>query len=67
MLQDSEIWHMMRWNEFDVMLEQMMGEAQAYVQATSFSQEDLDKLAASKLWLENMLMIIEQHPKIKIF
>lgn len=62
---DPEVGHMMRWNQFDTMLEQMVYEAQPYVQAVSFSKEDLEKLIGVKLWMENMLMIIEQHPTHK--
>lgn len=62
---DSEILQMMRWNQFDILLEEMADEAQPYVHTSSYNREDLEKLTGVKLWMENMLMIIEQHPNYK--
>ncbi|MBP1933941.1 hypothetical protein [Ammoniphilus resinae] len=57
-----EVKQMLRWNHFDTRLEHFISEVGVFVQETSFTQEDLDKLTEIKAWVENLVMIIGQHP-----
>jgi len=59
---NPEVKQMLRWNHFDTRLEHFISEVGVFVQETSFTQEDLDKLSEIKAWVENLMMIIQQHP-----
>ncbi|RXT05848.1 hypothetical protein [Ammoniphilus sp. CFH 90114] len=62
MNKDAEVKHMMKWNHFDEKLEQMFLEVEPYIHTLSFNREDLEHILGIKAWMDNLLMIIEQHP-----
>lgn len=57
-----EIQQMLAWNFFDIKLERYLSELEPYFTKSIFDQGDVDYLAAANTWLENVILIIEQHP-----
>ncbi|WP_134704102.1 hypothetical protein [Ammoniphilus sp. YIM 78166] len=62
MKRDAEVRQMLRWNHFDVKMERVVWEMEPYIHATSFTKEELDHLSGIEAWMDNLLVIIEQHP-----
>ncbi|MEW9672046.1 hypothetical protein [Ammoniphilus sp. 3BR4] len=62
MNRDAEVRQMMKWNQFDDKMERMVRELEPYIHELSFSRDDLEHILGIKAWMDNLLMIIEQHP-----
>jgi hypothetical protein len=59
---DAEVKQMMRWNLFDQKMDNMLAEVEPYLSSSSFTREDLEKILGVKAWMDNLLLIIQQHP-----
>jgi hypothetical protein len=62
MNQDPEVRQMIKWNQFDRKMERLIGEVEIYLNVTFFTPEDLEEILSVKAWLNNLLVIIGQHP-----
>lgn len=62
MERSPEVKQMMRWNHFDQQMERLILDMETYLQVTVFTKEDLENILGVKAWMDNLLMIIEQHP-----
>ncbi|WP_027415104.1 hypothetical protein [Aneurinibacillus terranovensis] len=62
MKHNEEVRQMMLWNKFDRTMEEHMYDLQPYFQRTIFTNKDLERISAIRVWLENMRRVIEEHP-----
>lgn len=62
MERNPEVKQMMRWNLFDQQMERLVLDIESYLQVTVFTKDDLENILGAHAWMDNLLMIIEQHP-----
>ncbi|WP_236408400.1 hypothetical protein [Microaerobacter geothermalis] len=43
-------------------MERTVLEVEPYIQSSNFTEEDLETILGARVWMYNLLMIIEQHP-----
>ncbi|GAB7389069.1 hypothetical protein BSNK01_29070 [Bacillaceae bacterium] len=67
MQREPEVERMMRGNEFDDMMERAIGALRDHMRKTIFNRSDLQEIASIHGYLQNLWMIVQQHPDVAVF
>ena len=59
---NPEVRQMMKWNGFDQQMDLWVGEMEDYLHVTTFTDRELRNILGVKAWIDNLGMIVEQHP-----
>ncbi|RKD21678.1 hypothetical protein BEP19_13655 [Ammoniphilus oxalaticus] len=59
---NPEVLQMMKWNGFDRQMESWVAEMERFMNMTSFTDQELRNILGVKAWMENLMLIVEQHP-----
>jgi len=62
MEENPEVKQMMKWNGFDQQMDHWVGEMEEYLHVTAFTDQELRNILGVKAWIDNLTMIVEQHP-----
>lgn len=60
---NPEVKQMMKWNGFDQQMDRWVTNIERCLRMTDFSDRELRNILGVKAWMENITMIIEQHPQ----